>query len=311
MKLLALNILLMLGFVAFGQQKQVCFSIDDLPVVNYGIKDSTYQKDLFNKIITSLKANSVPAIGFVNAKKLYDHTGVIQYQVDLLKKWLASGLELGNHTYSHPDYNTVSFKEYTDDLLKGEIPLKNIITEQGKQLKYFRHPFLHVGNTKARADSLADFLVAQNYSVAPVTIDNEDYLFALAYKRTTQKNDTALMHQIGNDYIAYMEKKLKYYNAQSNRLFGRSINQILLIHASLLNSDYMDSLIQLYRKNGYAFVCMDDALKDPAYETEINVYGNWGISWIDKWALSVGEKGEFFEEDPETPDYIKKLAASK
>lgn len=311
MKVFAVITFLMLGLVSFGQQKQVCFSFDDLPVVGYGIKDSTYQIDLFHKIVSSLKTNHVPAIGFVNAKKLYHKEGVIQYQVDLLKNWVASGLELGNHTYSHPDYNTVSFRDYTGDLLRGEPSLKQILNEQGQQLKYFRHPFLHVGNTKAKADSLAEFLAKHNYTVAPVTIDNEDYLFAVAYKRTKEKNDTALMNKIGHDYIAYMAKKLKYYEMQSNRLFGRAINQVLLMHTSALNSYYLESLIALYQANNYAFISMDEALKDPAYKTEITVYENWGISWIDKWALSAGKKGEFFKDDPATPDYIKKLAALK
>ena len=309
MKLLTVIIFLLINVVSYGQQqKQACFSFDDLPVVNYGIKDSTCQKDLFNKIVLSLQTNNVPAIGFVNEKKLYDDKGIIQYQVDLLRKWSTSELELGNHTFSHPDYNKVSFQYYTDDILKGEIIVKGILNEQDKQIKYFRHPFLHVGNTKARADSLNAFLIKHNYLVAPVTIDNADYLFALAYKRTKEKNDTALMNTIGHDYIDYMEKKLKYFEMQSNNMFGRDISQILLLHASMLNSDYLDSLIALYKANNYVFVSMDEALKDTAYKTEITVYGNWGISWIDKWALSAGKKGEFFEEDPETPDYIKKLA---
>jgi peptidoglycan/xylan/chitin deacetylase (PgdA/CDA1 family) len=246
MKVFSVVIFFIFSSVSFGQQKQVCFSFDDLPIVNYGITDSIYQKDLFNKIIFSLKKNKIPAIGFVNEKKLHDNENIIQYQVDLLRNWITNGLELGNHTFSHPDYNSVSFSDYTEDIIKGETIVKRILKEQNKQLKYFRHPFLHVGNTKAKADSLNDFLSKRNYLIAPVTIDNEDYLFALAYKRTKQKNDTALMHQIGHDYIDYMEQKLKYYEMQSNKLFGRNINQILLLHTSSLNSDYLDSLIRLY-----------------------------------------------------------------
>ena len=308
MKELIAVIFLIFDLASFGQQKQVCFSFDDLPVVNYGITDSAYQKDLFNKIVFSLKTNKVPAIGFVNEQKLYNKDGVIQYQIDLLQNWITSGLELGNHTFSHPDYNNVSFRYYADDIIKGETMIKKILNEQNQRIKYFRHPFLHVGNTKAKADSLNDFLNKRNYLVAPVTIDNDDYLFALAYKRTKDKCDTALMNKIGHDYIAYMEKKLKYYEMQSNNLFGRNINQVLLLHASLLNSDYLDSLIALYKSNNYVFVSMDNAVKDSAYKTEITVFGNKGLSWIDKWALSAGKKDEFFKEDPTTPDYIKKMA---
>lgn len=308
MKALSVFVLIIIGIVSYGQQKKVCFSFDDLPVVNYGINDSTYQKDLLNKIVYSLKENNVPAIGFVNAKKLYDKDRIIQYQVDLLRNWCSNGLELGNHSFSHPDYNKVSFEYYTEDILHGEIIVKKVLSEQGKQIKYFRHPFLHVGNTKSKADSLDEFLINYNYLVAPVTIDNEDYLFALAYKRTKVKKDTALMSKIGHDYISYMEKKLKYYEIQSRKLFGRYVNQILLLHTSMLNSDYIDSLIAVYEANGYDFVSMDNALKDPVYETEITVFGNKGLSWIDKWALSSGKKGRFFRKDPITPDYIKKIA---
>lgn len=308
MKPLFFIIFLISPIISFSQQKQVCFSIDDLPVVSYGITDSVYQKNLFNKIVVTLKSNNVPAIGFVNEKKLYNKEQIIQYQVSLLKNWIASGLDLGNHTFSHPDYNNVSFQQYTGDIIKGEIITKKLLNDQGKQMKYFRHPFLHVGSTKAKADSLSEFLINHNYLIAPVTIDNEDYLFALAYKRTKEKNDTVLLKKIGHDYISYMEGKLKYYETQSNKIFGRNISQILLLHASSLNSDYLDALIALYKTNGYTFVSMDKALNDSAYSTPVTVFGRWGISWIDKWALSAGKKGDFFQEDPTTPDYISKLA---
>ncbi len=308
MKINLIILFLTLSWMSFGQQKQVCFTLDDLPVVSYGINDSTYQKELFHKIIRSLKTNNVPAIGFVNERKLYLNGKVLVWQVQLLKSWTANGLELGNHTFSHPDYNSVPFRAFTADAIKGEPILKKVLKEKDQQLKYFRHPFLHVGNSKAKADSLTDFLTKRNYVAAPVTIDNEDYLFALAYKRAKDKKDEALAGKIGQDYIAYMEKKLKYYEMLSNQLFGRNISHTLLMHSSLINADYLDSLIAMYKSNNYTFVSLGDALKDPAYKTEITVFGNWGISWMDRWALSAGKKGDFFKEDPATPDYIKKMA---
>ena len=187
MKIITLFVLLITGLSTFGQKKQVCFSFDDLPVVSYGITDQVYQKSLMNKLIVTLKKNNIPAIGFVNEIKLFDDKSMSTFQFGLLKSWVSNGLELGNHTYSHSDYNTTTFTDYTKDLLKGETITKKILKDKGKSLKYFRHPYLHVGNTKAKADSLSDFLVNHGYTVAPVTIDNEDYLFALAYKRAQDK----------------------------------------------------------------------------------------------------------------------------
>jgi peptidoglycan/xylan/chitin deacetylase (PgdA/CDA1 family) len=308
MRILTFTVLLFVGLQLSGQKKQVCFSFDDLPVVTYGMTDSCFQKELMNNLIHSLKSNNIPAIGFVNEKKLFDNDIVDPVQFGILKSWVDNGFDLGNHTYSHPDYNSTSFMEYSQNVLRGEKISKEILNRQNKSLKYFRHPFLHVGNKKEKADSLDNFLLNHGYIVAPVTIDNEDYLFALAYKRAKTGNDTARMSQIGRDYIDYMERKLKYYEKQSLLLFGREISQILLLHASLINSDYVDSLAEMFSKNNYEFVSMDKVLEDKAYNTAITVYGNWGISWIDKWALSQGKKGDFFKDEPETPEYIRKLA---
>ena len=307
MKYVWLFIFLSAGLFASGQTKKVCFSFDDLPFVSYGAKDTTWQKEKFSSLVKTLSENKVPAIGFVNGQKLFTDGQPDNFQIRLLKSWIGSGLQAGNHSYSHPDFNLVSYNEYTGDILKGEDILKGLCESYGSRLKYFRHPFLHVGQTKERADSLDHFLKMHGYTTAPVTIDDEDYLFACAYNTALLKNDTALMGRIGRDYIGYMKKKIEYFENQSEKLFGRNISQVLLIHASALNSDYISSLINLFRSEGYHFVSMDEALGDNAYLTPVTVYGKWGISWLDKWALSQGKKGDFFRDDPESPDYIKSL----
>jgi len=299
--------LLLSSLSSYSQKKLVCFSIDDLPLVSYGISDTVVQREIMGKLIASLTKNKIPAIGFVNEIKLYPNNQLSLFQVGLLNKWVEHNLELGNHTYSHPDYNSLTLHEYSKDILKGEEITKQILKQKGRSLDYFRHPFLHTGNSKEKSDSLNVFLSSHGYTVAPVTIDNEDYLFALAYKRALDKNDRALMKQIGTDYVDYMEQKVLYFERQALQLFNRPIKQILLFHASALNADYVDALAQMFRKNNYEFITMKEALKDNAYNSPVIRYGNWGISWIDRWALSQGKKGDFFKGDPATPEYIRKL----
>jgi peptidoglycan/xylan/chitin deacetylase (PgdA/CDA1 family) len=242
-------VFLLSALIMYGQKKQICFSYDDLPVVSYGITDQDYQQQLMNRLVASLNKHHIPAIGFVNEMKLFDKDGtIIPVQVEILKTWINGGFELGNHTYSHPDYNKVTFAEYTNNIVEGETVPKQILAEKGQSLRYFRHPFLHVGNTKEKADSLYSFLKERGYTIAPVTIDNEDYLFAVVYKRASVKNDTVLMRQIRNDFVEYIEKKVAYYEKQSQTLFGRNISQILLLHASLLNSDCVGLLAEMFKK---------------------------------------------------------------
>ena len=77
MKPIFFLILLASTIVTFGQKKKICFSIDDLPLVTYGISDSSYQQSLTNKIIASLNKNEIPAIGFVNEMKLYNKNNIV------------------------------------------------------------------------------------------------------------------------------------------------------------------------------------------------------------------------------------------
>jgi peptidoglycan/xylan/chitin deacetylase (PgdA/CDA1 family) len=307
MRYFILVIVLSFNSILHAQQKQICLSIDDLPVVSYGMNDTSFQKEITKKLIASFTRNHIPAIGFVNEKKLWNDTVRNSFQISLVERWIDCGLDIGNHTYSHPDYNSVSLKEYSDDLLKGETIIKDLLERKGRRLQYFRHPFLHLGNTRLKADSLSEFLSRHGSTTAPVTIDTDDYLFALAYRVAYAKNDTLLIQRIGQDYLEYMEKKLLYYEQQSQALFARNIPQILLVHANWLNSVYMDSLASIYRLHGYIFITMEQALKDSVYQTEITVFDKRGISWLDRWALSLGKQKSFFKDDPAPPEYVIQL----
>jgi peptidoglycan/xylan/chitin deacetylase (PgdA/CDA1 family) len=304
MRYFVLVIVISFNSILQAQQKQVCFSIDDLPVVSYGMNDTSFQKEITEKLIASFIYYHIPAIGFVNEKKLWNDTLRNSFQISLVERWIDCGLEIGNHTYSHPDYNSVSFKEYTDDLTKGEIVMKGLLERKGKRLQYFRHPFLHMGCTKQKADSLSEYLSRHGSITAPVTIDTDDYLFAVAYRKARAKNDTLLVQRIRQDYREYMEKKLLYYEQMAQALFNRAIPQILLVHASWLNSELMDSLALIYKSHGYTFISMEEALKDTVYQTELTAFGKWGISWLDRWALSRGKQKDFFKADPAPPEYV-------
>jgi hypothetical protein len=82
--------------------------------------------------------------------------------------------------------------------------------------------------------------------------------------------------QLGNDYVLYMEQKLRYYENMSLKLFGRNIPQILLMHANLLNADHLDRLAEMFKRNGYSFTSLETALKDDTYRTPVSVSGKWG-----------------------------------
>lgn len=300
-------LLFWLPLLGWSQQGEVCFTFDDLPVVGYSQHTVGQHKKITEKLLASVQAYGIPATGFVNEDKLYTAGAPDSLKIGLLRLWLENGLELGNHSFSHQNYHKVSFKVYTEDILKGETICRELVSGYAKEFQYFRHPYLRIGKSKEAHDSLSAFLHAHGYVEAPVSIDNADYLFAAAYDKALLRNDQALMQKIGESYIRYMEEKLQFYQEKSQELFGRNIRHILLLHANALNADYLAGLADMYRRNGYGFISLKAALEDPAYQTSINSYGDWGISWIDRWAMSQGKKGSFFKGDPDTPAFIQEL----
>jgi peptidoglycan/xylan/chitin deacetylase (PgdA/CDA1 family) len=301
-------LLILIGTCMFGQNKQVCFTIDDLPVASDSFTSIDFQTTVSEKILAALKRHRIPAIGFVNGSKLYTGNRFDSQKMNLLKMWLSDGMKLGNHTFAHKDYNITSYDEFINDIKKCEQEILKVNANFNKAEKYFRHPYLHVGNTKEKADSLYQFLKVNGYVEAPVTIDHSDWIFTLAYDSAMVKGDSSMMKKIGKAYLDFAEQKLKYIEGQAEKLFKRKMKHILLLHANSINADYLEDIVAIYKKNGYRFISLRQALKDKVYEIKIRIFVEWGIPWLDRWALSAGKKDDFFKEEPITPDYIMKLA---
>lgn len=88
------------------------------------------------------------------------------------------------------------------------------------------------------------------------------------------------------------------------RVAGYEVKQVLLLHANPLNADYLDDLVRMIKRRGYAFISLDQALEDPAYRLADNYAGPKGLSWIHRWALSKGMK---MREEPREPAFIADL----
>jgi peptidoglycan/xylan/chitin deacetylase (PgdA/CDA1 family) len=303
-----LIILFILSTSLSAQQKMVAITIDDLPFVRIGMFSDKELIQKTDKLLSAIAKQSTPATGFVNLSKVYKSGELDSARFNLLRQWLDKGFDLGNHTFSHPDYNYASYKYFTNDIEKNEPMLNSLLSEYHKSMPYFRHPYLHRGNSKSKADSLTKYLLNRNYVEAPVTIDNAEWIFAAAYDSVLKTHDRNNINRVGEAYISYMESKVRYYEGQSDKLFGRNIRQILLIHANSLNSDYMGKLLHMFVKNGYSFVNLQTAMKDELYKTEDHFYKNSGISWLDRWAITQGKSRDFFQNEPVCPESIMKLA---
>lgn len=266
--------------------KRVVFTIDDLPCAHCA--EGTWDQ-VTDDILSTLKAHRVPAIGFVNEGKLYRDGVLDSARYQLLERWLEAGMDLGNHTFAHRGATRTTVAEFEEDVVKGEQLLRPLMEQHGRTLRYFRHPFLQTGATPHRRDSLNTLLGELGYTIAPVTFDNDEYIYAFCYERAKRAKDDSLMRALVEGYQTYMSKSVLFHEAEAGSFFGRDIAHILLIHANTLNAAQLDGLLTWFGQQGYTFITLDEALKDPCYQLP-EATTPYGFSWIRRWQLAAGNK---------------------
>lgn len=278
-----------------------------MPVNTTDGSDARWQL-ITTSILDALKKYKVPAIGFVNEGKLLMNGQVSVARTKLLDQWFAQGLELGNHTWSHLEYNTHSIDEYEEDIIKGSQHIDKLYRDVPERIRYFRHPYLHTGDTREKKDALTAVLIKFNYVVAPVTVDNSDWIFARAYDIALDKKDSGMQRRLREEYVPYMVAKVKYFESQARDLFGRDISHILLMHANSINAACLGSLLQALQQEGFSFASLTEALQDPVFKTEDDFIGRVGISWVHRWAITQKKPKTFFGSEPRVPDHIQKYS---
>lgn len=117
----------------FFSQK-ILYQIDpDRPMIALTFDDGPHSH-YTPQLLKLLNKEQVPATFFVTGQN-------IQRYPLLIKNMAASGHELANHTFSHPDLTTISANDIQYQIRRTELELKKIIPDY--QLKYVRPPYGH------------------------------------------------------------------------------------------------------------------------------------------------------------------------
>jgi peptidoglycan/xylan/chitin deacetylase (PgdA/CDA1 family) len=310
MKTWLLALLMIWSASASGQepiQRALAVTFDDLPFASVPTEDPAALEDMTQRLLQDAQHAKVPAVGFINEAKLYRQGVLDPSRVALLQHWLDAGFELGNHTYSHLSLNRSSLDAFEADVLRGEAVTRPLVESQGRSLRWFRHPFLHLGTTPEIRMVLQQFLDAHGYRVAPVTVNNAEWIFASAYARAQGQGNQEAVRRIGAAYVPYMDAVFRENEALALDLFGRPISHVLLLHANSLNADYFSQLADMLRGRGYRFVTLDEATKDPAYASLLGFGGPEGESWLERWGRHVGLRPS---PEPAVPRFVVQWAGA-
>jgi len=259
----------------------VALTFDDLPGLSL-LASQPYVDYINLMLLRGLKKHHVPATGFVNESKL--DNGARDHQVANLRRWLDAGMDLGNHTFSHESPNDLGAQRYIADIAKGEPVTKGLLAQHHKTMRYFRHPYLETGSPGAVKDAIDGWLATHGYTIAPVTIDADDWEFAQPYDDAIARHDEARRLRIQREYLAYTERTVAWYQHAAQDVFGRQIAFVMLLHDTRLNADSFDDLAAILKRRRLKPVSLTQALKDPAYRTRDPYTGKDGIDWVERWS---------------------------
>jgi peptidoglycan/xylan/chitin deacetylase (PgdA/CDA1 family) len=278
----------------------VAITIDDLPRGgDGGPRDLASVRDLTQRLLAPFREQRIPVIGFVNEGRADFGPDGLREVLDL---WIDAGADLGNHSYSHLSINKVPLADFTADITRGEPIVRAALTARGRTLKYFRHPFLLTGPTPEIKEGMQRFLDAHAYTVAPVTIDDDDYEFAALYTRPEYRE------RVRREYVPYMESVVAFFEERGVEVVGHDFPQTLLIHVSELNADAMPELLAMLRRRGYVFASLETALKSDGYRLPDSYAGSGGFSWIHRWSKTKGMPGKG---EPEVPAWVSAAYAAR
>jgi len=215
-------------------------------------------------ILDTLTANSIKAALFVIGRNIDRAEGK-----QLLSPWDKAGHLIGNHTYSHRNYNASAtvIEEYQQDILRAESLLKDF----PRFRKYFRFPLLKEGDTAAKRDEMRAFFTSNGYRKGHVTIDNSDWAIDQRLTARLKKDASADVKPYRDFYMEHMWARAEYYDALAQRVLGRPVKHTVLVHFNLLNGLFLGDLIAMFKSKGWQPIDAEEAFTDQVFSARPKV----------------------------------------
>jgi len=263
----AMVVLSLLLLPAAATGSEVAITLDDLPT-HGSLPPGTDRLAVIDAVIATLQRHRVVGtVGFVNGGELSvapDHLGV-------LRRWLAAGYPIGNHTLSHIDLHRSDVRSYLADVERNEEALAPYAPPRAPRL--FRYPYLHEGDTLEARRAVRTALHARGYVVAPVTIDFSDWVWNEAYVRCVATGDSGAVAVLRQRFLRDAQVALDWSERSARLLIGRSIRHVLLLHLGAFDALMLDDLLTMYERRGVRFIPVAEALTDPIYSIDPGMTG--------------------------------------
>jgi peptidoglycan-N-acetylglucosamine deacetylase len=290
--------MLAISVPGFAAAQELAVTFDDLPL-NGTLPPGVTRTELVQRVVQVLKHHHVPQVyGFVNAKRFEgDEDGA-----QALKLWVAAGERVGNHTYSHPDLNKMTSELFMADVYRNEPALE--LLSGAEEWRWFRYPFLREGDTLDKRRVVRAALKERGYRIAEVTLDYEDYLWNSPYARCVASHDTQSLRWLHSSYLAFAAEYIDADRQMAQLTLGRDPSHVLLLHLGAFSDTILPDLLALLREKGFRLVTLEEAQRDPLYQSDPDAGSRNGGTLLEQWMDARGIKYPAV-----TPKPYKELAA--
>ena len=286
-KLLA-SVLMMSLWPAYSQSSSarssdlqpLAITFDDLPAHGKH-PPSVSRLQIIQAFLAKMQNEKLPPIyGFINGVRTEEDSTTLA----VLRAWRDAGQPLGNHTWSHPDLDDTSSDQFIANIEANQPLLRTLIPTASDDWHWFRFPYLNEGKTLEKHREVRTWLKDNHYKVAEVTLDWDDWAWNEPYTRCSAKHDSAGIKALHDSYLSSADIAISHYRDSSQRVYGRQIPFVLLLHVGAFDAQMFPELIALFRHRGFRFVTLPEASADPAYSEDPDIAYDHGDTLIDQMA---------------------------
>jgi peptidoglycan/xylan/chitin deacetylase (PgdA/CDA1 family) len=207
--------------------------------------------------------------------------------LELLKRWGSAGHVIANHTFSHRSYHDPqnSPATFAEDIERGQAVIESLPGFR----KIFRFPQLKEGDTRAKRDACRSFLRKRGYRTGHVSIDASDWFYDQRLRARLAAQRPTDLARYREAYLDHLWDRARYYDALAQKVLGRSIPHVLLLHYNYSNALLLDDIAEMFASRGWRLIGTEEAFADPVYAKQPDIVPA-GESLI--WALAK-ESGRF------------------
>lgn len=210
------------------------------------------------EILTALRNAKLHAMYFPAGKIVDSPEGCA-----LVAQWASAGHAIGNHTYSHQNLGSasVSVQDFEADVLREQVLFDALPTWR----KRLRFPYLKEGETAAKRDGMREWMRANGYLPAPVSIDASDWYYNERFLKLPQ-GDTEKTSTFQHVYLAHLWDRANFYESLAKKVLGRSPEHVMLLHTNAVNARFLPDVIEMFRSRGWKIVDAEEAFSDSLYQ---------------------------------------------